>query len=172
MYFIVVKTLYENRYLAPRYRVPSSTVLRDEEEARDDPQRGIDNAVEVAAQLKVALYRLGTKGISVKKVSFTMGVSDGSVHVYTWWCIYAIEDLLDEFVVWPDRERKSAIADHFKTRFGFPFAIGAVDGVPFPFDRAPALQPPVWITRKMTYAMGATAVPLLSSIPFMVKLEL
>lgn len=199
-YFVVVKSLYENRYLSPRTRVPFSTDLRDRildeydsdrfkdiirltkdqfarlvvliapsrhftgvgervspEKMQDDQQRGIDTAEKVALQLKVALFRLGTKGISTKKVAFTMGVSDGAVNIYTWRCIFAIEDL-DDFVVWPDAARKRVISDSFRIKNGFPCAIGAVDGVPFPFDRATVLQSQAWITRKMTYAMGATAV--------------
>ena len=38
----------------------------------------------IKLQLTVTLFRLGTKGVSVKKVAWIFGVSRGSVHAYTW----------------------------------------------------------------------------------------
>ncbi|KAF9535984.1 hypothetical protein EC957_001031, partial [Mortierella hygrophila] len=49
-------------------------------DAQDDPERGIDSAESVSIQLKVALFRLGTKGISSIKVAWIMGVSEGAVY--------------------------------------------------------------------------------------------
>lgn len=112
----------------------------------------------VVRQLEVALFRLGTKGISTKKVAWIFGVSQGSVHAYTWRCVYAIEELFDNHVVWPDKERKAEISEWFRIHRGFPFAIGAVDGVPFPLEQAPSYDPGAFITRKCDYALGATAV--------------
>lgn len=115
-------------------------------------------APSVVIQLKVALFHLGTKGISTAKVAWIFGVSEGSVHLYTWRCVHAIEDLMSLFVVWPDQDRKRVIANAFKIKHAFPQVIGAVDSVPFPFDCAPSYQLQAWITQKCTYAMGATAV--------------
>ena len=61
-------------------------------------------------------------------------------------------------VVWPARERKRVISDHFKHTHALPHAIDAGECVSFPFDRALAYQAQAWITRKCTYTMGATAV--------------
>jgi len=72
--------------------------------------------------------------------------------------VYAIEELAAEFIVWPDQERKVEIRSWFRKHKCFPNAIGAVDGVPFPFDAALEYETKAWNTRKMEYAMGATGV--------------
>ncbi|KAG0044380.1 hypothetical protein BGZ89_006077 [Linnemannia elongata] len=189
--YLAIKTLYESRYLAPRYRLPVSSDLRDRvldaysstrfkdiirltrEQfdqlitlvspsqhfggmGQDEPE-DVQSA-SIILQMKVALFCLGTKGVSVKKVAFIFGVSAGSVLAYTWRCIFASEELVPQFVVWPDMKKKRTIKAFYLKRYGFPHVVGAVDGVPFPFDRAPAYQSQAWITRKCYYAMGATAV--------------
>lgn len=182
-----VRFLMENRYIEPRLRKPFSTDARDRVlDAFSDRdrqgiirltagqlddlaeriqhsrhfkiRRGADRLACIKARLKVALYRLGTKGVSIKKTSFHFGVGEGSVHNYTWECILAIADLSTELIEWPNEERKAEIRDWFKVEKGFPNAIGAVDGVPFPLESAPSSNPHRWVTRKCNYAMGATAV--------------
>lgn len=186
-YCEILSRLYSTRYLQPRMRMPFSTILRDQvlPQYAPDKFRNIirltpnqfdallvliqDNHVfqsqdptrpqaPVRTQLLVTLYRLGTKGLSTYKCAFTMGVGHGTVDLYTWRCIRAIEDLEDQYIVWPDNERKAKISKWFKSDKGFPNAIGAVDGVPFPFESAPSYDTISWNTRKFVYAMGCTAV--------------
>lgn len=83
----------------------------------------------IKLQLTVTLFRLGTKSISIKKVAWIFGVSRGLVHVYTWRCIYAIDQLAEQFIDWPDQAQRAEISRWFKTEKGFPSCIGAVDGV-------------------------------------------
>ncbi|KAK5821507.1 hypothetical protein F5H01DRAFT_275212 [Linnemannia elongata] len=163
VYSQILSQLYASRYLRPRMRMPFSTVLRDQVLSRyaSDKFKNIirltpkqfDNLLAliqdshvfqslnpaypqapVRVQLLVALYRLGTKGISTHKIAFTMGVGQGTVDLYTWRCLEAIEELEDQYIIWPDDERKTAISNWFKTEKGFPNAIGAVDGVHFPLN--------------------------------------
>ncbi|KAI7816398.1 hypothetical protein BC939DRAFT_384182, partial [Gamsiella multidivaricata] len=179
--------LHQTRYLQPRMRMPFSTVLRETILPQYAPQkfrktarmtsRQVDMLVEmiqgsgqfisknperpqapIKTQLLVALYRLGTKGISSHKIAFTTGIGQGSVDLYTWRCIRAIEELESRFSVWPDQARKAEISRWFKQEKGFPNAIGTVDGVPFPFESAPSYDMISWNTRKCVYAMGCTAV--------------
>lgn len=112
----------------------------------------------VRTQLIVALYRLGTKGISVEKVALTFGVGQGTVSLYTRRCVKAICCLEDLFIYWPGPERKLEIKEWFRKVKGFPQTIGAVDGVHFPLESAPSLSTKEWNTRKCVYAMGCTAV--------------
>lgn len=111
----------------------------------------------IELRLMVALFRLGSKGVSVHKVAWIFGIGVGSVHAYTWQSIYAIVDLQAHLIVWPDAAKKEEISAGFRERM-FPDAIGVVDGVPIPFDMAPSYHRPEWNTRKCHYAMGATAV--------------
>ena len=43
-----------------------------------------DPLTHIKLQLTITLFRLGTKGISIKKVAWIFGVSRGLVHAYTW----------------------------------------------------------------------------------------
>lgn len=112
----------------------------------------------IRIKLKVALFRLGTRGISEAKVASIFGISDGSVSAYTWQCIYAIEDLMPQFVVWPNEVQKAAIKTHFKNVHGFPNCIGSVDGVCFPLFAAPSWEPQAFNTRKCVHAVSAIGV--------------
>ncbi|KFH70445.1 hypothetical protein MVEG_01808 [Podila verticillata NRRL 6337] len=186
-YYDILVYLHTTRYLKPRQRMPFSTVLREEVLPKYTPEqlerilrvtplqlgllvdlireseqfKSKDPArpqAPVRTQLTVALYRLGTKGLSTHKHAFTMGIGQGTVDLYTWRCIFAIEELQSKFIVWPDQARKAVISSWFKNNKGFPSAIGAVDGVPIPFESAPHYDTASWNTRKFVHAMGCTAV--------------
>lgn len=121
-----------------------------------DEQDDCDPLSHVKLQLRIALFQLGTKGLSIKKVAWIFGVSTGSVYAYTWRCIYAIDQLSLQFIVWPDQVRKAEISHWFRKEKGFPNCIGAVDGVPFEFDMGPEYEMNAWITCKHSFAMGVT----------------
>ncbi|KAF9092283.1 hypothetical protein BGX29_010531 [Mortierella sp. GBA35] len=186
-YYDILLYLHTTRYLNPRQRMPFSTVLREDILPQYSPDKfqrilrltplQLDRLVgliqdsehfkpkdparpqaPIKTQLMVALYRLGTKGLSTHKVAFTMGIGQGTVNLYTWRCIYAIEELQSKFIVWPDQARKAVISSWFKHEKGFPNGIGAVDGVPLPFESAPHYDTASWNTRKFVHAMGCTAV--------------
>ncbi|KAK3827380.1 MAG: hypothetical protein J3R72DRAFT_367884, partial [Linnemannia gamsii] len=166
-WFDQLKELHARRYLHPRTHLPSSTVLRDEvlpaynavaferimrvtptqfqillDLIRDHPVFHSANPLRpqapVRVQLTVALYRLGSRGISTYKTAFTMGVGQGSVDLFTRRCIEAIECMEERLIVWPNYERKHEIKRWFKYAKNFPNCIGVVDGVHFPFESAPA----------------------------------
>lgn len=186
-YYELLLRLHHSRYLRPRIPMPFSTDLRDrvlsgynDEQfrnilrvtpgqfnilvgiIRDNIQFQADNPfipqAPVEVQLKVALFRLGTKGVSIKKVAWVFGVSDGSVSVYTWRCIHALVSLEREYICWPNRERKQEVSAWFDEHKYFPDIIGVIDGITFPFQSAPEYETVAWITRKCDYAMGATGV--------------
>ncbi|KAF9346295.1 hypothetical protein BGX26_002216 [Mortierella sp. AD094] len=143
-YYIALMYLHGTRYLKPRQSMPFSTVLQDDVLPKYTPEKfqkivcltpqQVDILVEliqgsdhfkskdpirpqapVKTQLMVTLCSLGTKGISTDKVAFAMGVGQGSVNLYTWCCIRAIEELERQFIVWPDQARKAEISSWFKT---------------------------------------------------------
>ncbi|KAG0354915.1 hypothetical protein BC939DRAFT_529412 [Gamsiella multidivaricata] len=104
MYYNALQYLYQNRYLAPRSRLPFSTDLRDRvleeysahhfksimhitpaqfaslvelisRSSQFRPKNDNFPQAPVEIQLKVALFRLGTKGTAVEKVAWVFGVS-------------------------------------------------------------------------------------------------
>ncbi|KAF9399689.1 hypothetical protein BGZ76_007872, partial [Entomortierella beljakovae] len=120
----ILTHLYQSRYLRPRVPLPTSTDLRKRVLEAYEPEyfqkivrltpEQLDALTQlisgseqfrskneifpqepVREQLKVALFRLGTKGICTPKVAWAFGVSAGSVHNYTWRCVYAIEELVE-----------------------------------------------------------------------------
>ncbi|KAF9345349.1 hypothetical protein BGX26_003253, partial [Mortierella sp. AD094] len=57
-------------------------------------------------------------------------------------------DLKNDFIQWPDEERKEGIKRWFKENKTLLNAVGVVDGAPFPFDSAPSYDPISWNTRR------------------------
>ena len=133
-WFNRLQEMRARRYFRPRTRLPASAVLRDEilpaydalaferimritptsfqillDLIQDHPVVQSSNPLRPQApgrvQLTVALYRLGSKGISTYKSAFTMGVGQGSVDLFTRRCIEAIGSMEERFIVWPDYER-------------------------------------------------------------------
>jgi hypothetical protein len=131
-WFDKLQELHARCYLHPRARLPSSTVLRDEilpaynalaferimrimptqfqiilDLIQGHPVFQSTNPLHppVRVQLTVALYRLGSRGISTYKTAFIMGVGQGTVDLFTHQCIEAIESMEERFIVWPDYER-------------------------------------------------------------------
>ncbi|KAI7819523.1 hypothetical protein BC939DRAFT_460012 [Gamsiella multidivaricata] len=118
----ILKFLHGNRYVHPRTQVPSSTDLRDRvlnayndvrfkgimRLTKDQFQRialilsrsghfkrGGEHVPleDIIIQLKVALLRLGSEGISVLMTAWVTDVSVGLVTAYTWRCINALDEL-------------------------------------------------------------------------------
>lgn len=182
----LLRTLYTTRYIAPRNRVPMSTDWRLRVlEAYEDKDfvsfmrmtkaqfntlvdlikdhsvfipKGNKPQMPVREQLKICLYRLGAPAMMFNYVRAQNGVSKGhAVHCF-WRCIEAIRSLATRFVLWPDVTRRREIKTWYRETFGLPQCIGAIDGIHFPYDYAPHLDPDAWNTYKCRYAMGATAV--------------
>jgi len=109
-------------------------------------------------QLKVCLYRLGGKSITLDQTAALMGVSKGAADRYFWTCVWAICDLAERFIKWPDPARRSTVKEWFLENYSLPHVIGAVDGVHIPLNHAPSLRTSDWNTYKCRYALGVTAV--------------
>ncbi|GJJ72085.1 nuclease HARBI1 [Entomortierella parvispora] len=112
----------------------------------------------VRTQLAVALFRLSSKGISAEDIALALGETEGTIHEYTNHCIQAICELEEQFITWPDDERKEEIVKWFRSERGFPEVIGIVDATAFSFESAPAYDTAAWKTKKHGHAMGCTVV--------------
>ncbi|KAG0246711.1 hypothetical protein BGX31_009840, partial [Mortierella sp. GBA43] len=116
-----IQHLQRTRYIAPRLPMPRSSDIRDRvlDQYQDHHFRDclrLDHSqfdrlkhmisgsrffqghgasqTDVGTQLKVTLYRLGSRAVSVPHVALTFGISRGAVHDFTWRCINAIVELL------------------------------------------------------------------------------
>lgn len=54
------------------------------------------------------------------------------MNLFTWNCFFAIQELLPQFIAWPDRIKRPVISYYFKRKSGF-LDTGIMDGFLFPF---------------------------------------
>ena len=96
----------------------------------------------VWVQLAVALNRLGCygNGTSIGRVARFSGISNGSVWNYTRRVITAILSLTDDYIYWPDAEKRIRIRERFYTKHGLRNCVGIVDGTPVIFAQRPAVD--------------------------------
>jgi len=96
----------------------------------------------VWVQLAVALNRLGCygNGNSIGRVARFSGISNGSVWNYTRRVITAILSLTDDYIYWPDAEKRIRIRERFYTKHGLRNCVGIVDGTPVIFAQRPAVD--------------------------------
>lgn len=106
----------------------------------------------VKEQLKLCLFRLGAKRVSMDRATAALDFSKGSAKNYFWTCISAICALAPRFIHWPDKARRRVTKAWFKEKCGRLQAIGSVDDVRLPYDCAPHLESEVWNTYKCRYS--------------------
>jgi len=175
------------RYHAPRLRVPKSNHFRMEilfnlpcnrfaQQMRMSPTafRHILNLIEinpifmnnghcpqrdVRFQLAVTLYRFGRHGNGVSLADIThMGISEGSVELYTNRVIVALLSLEREWVRWPNEEEKKSIKRSIEEISGFPSCIGFVDGTHVGLFAEPVKHGEDYFNRKNGYSINTLIV--------------
>ena len=111
-------------------------------------------------QLLVALERFGFDGTSssVGKISRNLGISRGTVILYTARIIEAILSIHDEFIKWPNRRRKKQTSDYFEENHQFKGLIGIVDGTFINLCEKPQVDPETYWSRKQRYSMNVQIV--------------
>ncbi|KAK3839531.1 MAG: hypothetical protein JOS17DRAFT_812912 [Linnemannia elongata] len=80
-------------------------------------QRG-KTAEPVKEQLKLCLFRLGAKGVSMDRTAAALGFSKGSAEKYFWRCISAICVPAPKLIQWPDNTRRRVTKACFKEKCG------------------------------------------------------
>ena len=93
----------------------------------------------VWVQLLVVLQRLGCEGngVSVGRVACNFGFSNGAVNKFTDGVYAGIRRLRDRVIFWPDAEERREISRRMDHKFGFPGAVGMLDGTPAVFSQKP-----------------------------------
>ncbi|KAK3806915.1 MAG: hypothetical protein J3R72DRAFT_358279, partial [Linnemannia gamsii] len=103
----------------------------------------------VYIQLGVALSRLGSNGTgsSVVQHEAHFGFSAGAVTNFTRRVIVALLDQRDEWIQWPNANRRHEISLVMANE-GFSGCVGFIDGTTLPLSQKPALDGEVYYDRK------------------------
>ena len=111
-------------------------------------------------QLLVALERLGFDGTSssVGKISRNLGISKGTVILYTTRVIEAILSIQNEFIKWPDRRRRKITSEYFEENHQLKGCVGIVDGTFINLCEKPQVDPETYWSRKQRYSMNVQII--------------
>ena len=85
------------------------------------------------------------------------GKKKGSVHFQYSFFIEILRELAPNYIKWPDARERQIIATEFEERYGYPGAIGCIDGVNRDIT-APLEHPQAYVNRHHRYSMLVQAV--------------
>ncbi len=110
---------------------------------------------EVWVQLLVTLEGLccDGNGIYVGRLSRIIGVSVGTVCVYTEKVIAAILDIKEEFIKWPNKTKRKIISKGFFDKYGVPSVVVVVDNTFLNLFQRPHIQCDAYFTRTHRYVI-------------------
>lgn len=111
----------------------------------------------VWVQLACALHRLGHNGTgaSLGMTARAMGISYGTVVLYTQRVIIATNNMSSQFLTWPDATERRSLALLSHERFGFTGCIGlSTDGTHIPLYQRPGLDGETYFNRKKCYSLN------------------
>lgn len=148
--FLVIARMTQDQFWNLVTRIQDSHVFQNRTDNKQVP---------VAWQLLVALANLGSSGNGgdISHLAYMFHILEGSVHNWTNRCMYAILQIENEWVNWPNveerRDLKKKIQDsHFQDCIGF------MDGTLVPLAFAPPRNPEDYWTRKQFYAFNVMLV--------------
>jgi len=119
--------------------------------------KGNKQQAPVELQLAVFLRRLGTME-DIFSLCSQFGIAEETVILYSKRVIKALRHLQSKFVKWPCGERRIAIHEEFKSFFGIPNIIGAIDGTHVILANAPKKDPETFFNRKKQYSIQCQAI--------------
>jgi hypothetical protein len=111
-------------------------------------------------QLLVSLERFGFDGTSssIGKISRSLGISRGTVILYTARVIEAILSIHDEFIKWPSRRKRKQTSDYFEETHQFKGLVGIVDSTFVNLCEKPQVDPETYWSRKQRYSMNVQII--------------
>lgn len=127
---------------------------------KDDPVFNTSSSLSqlpIELQLKIVLFRLGSSGISLRKMAAFFGVGDGgTIQKVTTRVFKAILNLKNRFLYWPnERERLRLIS---ATSHEMPGCVGYIDGSEIKLAESPAKRHELYWSRKRQYSIKIQAV--------------
>jgi hypothetical protein len=106
----------------------------------------------VHIQLACTLERLGCCGNGASVSKFARQWRIGTLYLNR--VMTAIRSLKERYIRWPSQNEKQRIKNQFKTKFGFPGCIGAMDGTDVKFNTRPSIDGSSWFSRKKIYGFN------------------
>jgi hypothetical protein len=115
-----------------------------------------------AVQLGVTLYRLGGFGwgSSAFRLSFTLGIGDGTVQLYMSRCFTALLRLYSNTIIWPREQAQEDVIRRFEevSEGAFENCAGILDGTVINLETKPSIQGYAYFHRKRRYGLNCQAV--------------
>lgn len=107
-------------------------------------------------QLLVSLERFGFDGnaSSIGKIARSMGISNGTVVLYSNRVIEALLSLRESFIKWPAPVERQKTSNYFEENHKLSGCVGVVDGTLVNLCQKPSIDPETYWTRKQRYSMN------------------
>ncbi|VDI63605.1 Hypothetical predicted protein [Mytilus galloprovincialis] len=149
---------FSDEELRQRYRFDRETIGYLSDLMRGDLERGTkkETALSVEQQVMIALRFYGS-GSHLQVVGDTMGFDKSTVSRV----IDRVTDLLvamkDDFISWPDNQRKNLIRAGFYEKAAFPNVVGCIDGTHIRIT-GPSIDEPAFVNRKGFHSINVQAI--------------
>ncbi|EJF59916.1 hypothetical protein DICSQDRAFT_40900, partial [Dichomitus squalens LYAD-421 SS1] len=106
----------------------------------------------VKYQLGAFLFRYGRLGTDSLDVAQKLGVGHGTVVLYCKRVTRAIRELRSQYLQWPTKAQREAIASAIEDKSGFPKCVGSCDGSLIRFCEEPIVDGHVYVSQKKSYS--------------------
>ncbi|CAG2189723.1 HARBI1 [Mytilus edulis] len=124
---------------------------------RGDLERGTnkETALSVEQQVMIALRFLEVDHLQV--VGDTMGFAKSTVSRVIDRVTDSLVAMKDDFISWPDNQRKNVIRAGFYEKAGFPNVVGCIDGTHIRIT-GPSIDEPAFVNRKGFHSINVQAI--------------
>ncbi|VDI73724.1 Hypothetical predicted protein [Mytilus galloprovincialis] len=139
---------FSDEELRQRYRFGRETIGYLSDLMRGDLERGTnkETALSVEQQVMIALRFYGS-GSHLQVVGDTMGFDKSTVSRVIDRVTDSLVAMKDDFISWPDNQRKNVIRAGFYEKAGFPNVVGCIDGTHIRIT-GPSIDEPAFVNRK------------------------
>ena len=149
---------FSDEELRQRYRFGRQSIEYLADMLRADLERSTrkETALTVEQQFLIALRFYGS-GAQLQVVGDTMGYDKSTVSLVVDSVTNALVRKKDEFIKWPNDNRKNMIRAGFYDKAGFPNVIGCIDGTHVRIQ-APSVDEPAYVNRKSFHSINVQAI--------------
>ena len=149
---------FSDEELRQRYRFGRETIGYLSDLMRGDLERGTnkETALSVEQQVMIALRFYGS-GSHLQVVGDTMGFDKSTVSRVIDRVTDSLVAMKDDFISWPDNQRKNVIRAGFYEKAGFPNVVGCIDGTHIRIT-GPSIDEPAFVNRKGFHSINVQAI--------------
>ncbi|XP_071176614.1 putative nuclease HARBI1 [Mytilus edulis] len=150
---------FSDEELRQRYRFGRGTIAYLSDLMRGDLERGTnkETALSVEQQVMIALRFYGS-GSHLQVVGDTMGFDKSTVSRVINRVTDALVAMKDDFISWPDNQRKNVIRAGFYEKAGFPNVFGCIDGTHIRITGS-SIDEPAFVNRKGFHSINIRMKP-------------